>query len=376
MLDRSNMPRLGFGLMRLPEVNGNVDIETVKEMVDLYMSSGMNYFDTAYVYHNGKSENVVKEVLTERYPRESFRLATKLPGWVLEKEDDVERIFSEQLEKTGVSYFDFYLLHSIEEGSRIEKYEKYHCFEWGAEKKKEGRIRNFGFSFHGSPELLENVLDRHPDVDFVQIQLNYADWNNQLVQSGRLYEILTERNIPIIVMEPVKGGTLARLPEEAGKILHDADKDASPASWALRFVGSLDGVMTILSGMSTIEQMKDNIRTMKDFTPLSESEKDTVKKVVAILQDKELVECTSCRYCTPGCPMNISIPDIFRALNMARLYPNDNRPRMFYSSLVDRGSGKASECIKCRQCEDACPQHLRITELLEEAVDKLESPRK
>ena len=375
MIDRTRMPLLGFGLMRLPQKDGKINTEEVKEMVDSYIKAGFNYFDTAYVYHDGESEKIVKEVLTSRYERSSFYLATKMPGWMLNEKEDLDRIFNEQLERTGAGYFDFYLLHSVEEGLRINNYNKFDAFSWALEKKTEGKIKHFGFSFHGSSDLLIEVLDKHKEIEFVQIQLNYTDWNNQLVQSGKLYEILTERNIPIIVMEPVKGGTLANLPKEAEKILKDENENASSASWALRFVASLDGVMTILSGMSSKEQMEDNINTMKNFKPLSDREKEAIKKVVKILQDKELIGCTSCRYCTAGCPKGISIPDIFRAVNMARLYERDNRPRLFYDSLTSRSSAKASECIECRQCEDACPQHLNITDLLKEAVDKFENQK-
>lgn len=366
------MPKLGFGLMRLPEKDGSPDIEQVKRMVDSYLESGFNYFDTAYVYHGGLSECVVRDALVERYPREKFLLATKLPAWALDCPEDRDRIFAEQLERTGTGYFDFYLLHSVEEGRNYDKYEEFDCFRWAMEKKEAGLIRHFGFSFHGSPELLEQVLDRHPEVEFVQIQLNYVDWNNQVVQSGRLYEILRERHIPIIVMEPVKGGMLANPAPKLAAMLEAARPGASPASWALRFVGSLDGVMTILSGMSTPEQMAENISTFTHFEPLTESERAVIDEVVRTMQNMPLVPCTACRYCVDGCPQGIRIPDIFRALNTARLYPGDNRPIMFYKNLVRCGSGQASACVACGQCEGVCPQHLPIVELLQEASDKLE----
>ncbi len=367
------VPKLGFGLMRLPEKEGVIDLGTVCGMVDAYMEAGLNYFDTAYVYHNGFSEKIVKDAITARYPRESFYLATKLPAWCIRSEEDSERIFNEQLERTGAGYFDFYLLHSIEDGNNYDTYVKYDCFSFCMKKKAEGKIRHFGFSFHGTPELLVEILDAHPEIEFVQIQLNYLDWNNQLVQSGRLYEILSSRNIPMIIMEPVKGGTLASFAQPGvEELLRKERPDKSIASWAIRFAASLKGVMTVLSGMSTPEQMADNIGTITNFEPLSEREEDVIRQVVAIVQKVELIQCTSCRYCTPGCPMGISIPDIFRALNTARLYPKDGRPKMYYRGLTER-SGKASACIECGQCEGVCPQHLPIIDNLKEAAEVLEA---
>lgn len=368
----ANMPKLGFGLMRLPEKNGSIDAEVLANMVDIYMENGFNYFDTAYVYHGGNSERAIKEALVDRHSRESFYLATKLPAWAMKGVEDRDKIFKEQLERCGVDYFDFYLLHSLEDGNNYNTYEKYDCFQWAMEKRANGKIRHFGFSYHGTPELLEQVLDKHPEVEFVQIQLNYADWNNQVVQSGKLYEILHKRGIPMIIMEPVKGGMLANLQAELEAMMKEVHPDASMASWALRFVGSLDGVVTILSGMSTKEQMEDNLNTFCNFEPLTEQEQQVIHSVVKKMQDMPLIQCTSCRYCCDGCPMSIRIPDIFRALNTARLYPKDNRPKMFYKNLTGAGSGKASDCIHCRQCESVCPQHLPIIELLKEAAATLE----
>ena len=367
------MPKLGFGLMRLPEKEGTIDIEQVCRMVDAYMEAGMNYFDTAYVYHGGNSEKAIREALVKRYPRNRFMLATKLPAWCMKEEADRDRIFSEQLERCGVDYFDFYLLHSIEDGGNGETYERLDCFRWGLQKKAEGKIRHFGFSFHGSPAYLTRVLDTHPEIEFVQIQLNYADWNNPVVRSGELYEILHSRNIPMVIMEPVKGGTLASLTPELEAMYRSARPDASIASWALRFVGSLPGVMTILSGMSTEEQMRDNIGTFSGFEPLTDEEKALVDKVKAIMLNVPQIGCTSCRYCTPGCPMNISIPDVFRAVNTMKLYGDVFRPKAFYGGLIGQGHGRASVCIACGQCESVCPQHLPIIELLKDASAKLDA---
>ena len=368
-----SMPKLGFGLMRLPEKEGKIDIGQVSRMVDAYMQAGMNYFDTAYVYHGGNSEKAIREALVRRYPRDQFMLATKLPAWCMKTEEDRDLIFNEQLERCGVDYFDFYLLHSIEDGGNGETYERLDCYNWGLQKKAEGRIRHFGFSFHGSPAYLARILDAHPEIEFVQIQLNYADWNNPVVRSGELYEILHSRNIPMIIMEPVKGGTLAKLTPELEAMFKTVRPGASVASWALRFVGSLPGVMTILSGMSTEAQMADNICTFSRFEPLTEEEKALVEKVKTIMLNVPQIGCTSCRYCTPGCPMNISIPDVFRAVNTMSLYGDVFRPKAFYGGLIGQGYGRASACIACGQCEGVCPQHLPIIDLLKDASAKLDS---
>ena len=370
-IDLNVMPKLGFGLMRLPEKDGVIDHEHVCRMVDKYMDAGMSYFDTAYVYHGGKSETAIRQALVKRYPRESFMLATKLPAWELHKYEDIERVFNEQLERTGAGYFDLYLLHSIEDGNNYDTYVKYDCFEWGLKKKEEGLIKHFGFSYHGSPELLTEILDKHPEVEFVQIQLNYLDRSNPVVRSQELYDILHERNIPIIVMEPVRGGMLANMgPEIEGKF-KARQPEKSVASWALRFVGSLPGVMTILSGMSNEEQMTDNINTFKNFEPLAEDEFKIVDEVTAELLNMPQIGCTACKYCCDGCPMKISIPDVFRTINTLRRYPDDWRSKNFYNGLVQR-SGRASDCVGCGQCERVCPQHLPIIQLMKEASEILD----
>ena len=372
-INLNTMPKLGFGLMRLPEKDGTIDIGHVSRMVDAYMQAGLNYFDTAYVYHGGNSEKAIKEALVRRYPRDQFMLATKLPAWCMKEPADRDRIFNEQCERCGVDYFDFYLLHSIEDGSNGETYERLDCFNWGLRKKAEGKIRHFGFSFHGSPAYLTKVLDAHPETEFVQIQLNYADWKNPVVRSGELYEILHQKNIPMIIMEPVKGGTLAALKPELEEMYRSVRPDASIASWALRFVGSLPGVMTILSGMSTEEQMKDNIGTFTGFEPLTADEREMIDKVRTIMLNVPQIGCTSCRYCTPGCPMKISIPDVFRAVNTMSLYGDVFRPKAFYNGVIGQGYGRASECIACGQCEGVCPQHLPIIDLLKDASAKLDT---
>ena len=373
-IDLSRMPKIGFGLMRLPETDGVIDIDKVCKMADAYMEAGFNYFDTAYVYHGGNSEKAVKEAIVKRYPRDSFTIATKLPAWSIHSFEDRDRIFNEQLERCGVDYFDFYLLHSIEDGNNYDTYVKYDCFNWGVQKREEGKIKHLGFSYHGTPELLVKIVDSHPEIEFVQIQLNYADWDNPLVHSGKLYQILSERNIPIIVMEPCKGGKLANHDDECTEILKSIRPDKSVASWAFRFVGSLPGVTTILSGMSTQEQMEDNMNTFKNFEPLSDEERAAIDKVIEVMFRVEQVGCTACRYCVDGCPMSISIPDVISAINTKRKFPGDMRPQFFYNGLVSRdGNGKASDCIGCGQCEGVCPQHLPIIEILKEGVEKFEA---
>ena len=366
-IDLTKMPKLGFGLMRLPEADGQIDLSQVCQMVDAYLDAGLTYFDTAYVYHGGNSEKIVKEALVKRHPRERFTVATKLPAWCMKEASDRDRIFNEQLERCGLDYFDFYLLHSVEDGGNGDIYEKLDCYSWAMQKKAEGKIRHFGFSFHGSPEYLEKTLDAHPEVEFVQIQLNYADWENPVVRSGKLYEILRRRGIPMVIMEPVKGGTLAKLTPELEAKFRAARPDKSTASWAMRFVASLPGVMTVLSGMSTLEQVADNLETFTHFEPLTEADRAVIDEVRAIMLNVPQIGCTACRYCTDGCPMSIAIPDVFRAVNTMKLYKEEFRPKNFYGGLIAQGHGRAGDCVGCGQCESVCPQHLPIIDLLKEA---------
>ena len=371
-IELNKMPKLGFGLMRLPTKEGAVDLDRVAAMADAYIKAGLNYFDTAYVYHGGTSETTAREVIVKRYPRESFYLADKLPAWCIKSAEDRDRIFSEQLERTGAGYFDFYLLHSLEDGYNYEVYEKYDCFSWALQKKQEGRIKHFGFSFHGTPELLEQVLDKHPEVEFVQIQLNYLDWDNPVIQSGRLYDILHSRNIPIIIMEPVKGGTLADPAPDVAGLFKAAAPEASYASWALRYAASLEGVMTVLSGMSNEEQMQDNLGTFTDFKPLSAEESEVVEKVRSVMLSDGTIGCTACRYCCDGCPMGIPIPDIFKTENSVRVYKDTWRAANHYKAIT-AATGKASDCIGCGQCESVCPQHLGIIELMKGIAERFET---
>lgn len=355
-------PKLGFGFMRLPMNDGSIDMEQLNKMVDYFMENGFTYFDTAYVYHEGKSEIALREALVKRYKRESFTIADKLPAWVLHKDGDVEKVFNEQLERTGVSYFDYYLLHSIEEG-HLPNYSKYNCWEFGKRMKAEGKIKNFGFSFHDKPELLDDLLSKHPEVDFVQLQINYIDWDNDLIQSGKCYEVARKHHKPIIIMEPVKGGRLANLSDEQNAILKAVNPDVSAASYALRFCQNLEGVMVVLSGMSTEEQLLDNVKTTKNLKPFTEEEKYALDLVKNSILGVPTIGCTGCSYCTEGCPMQLRIPDMFRAYNSILTYGEHGRPHFFYGGITGDGH-KANTCIECGQCEGVCPQHLPISQLM------------
>lgn len=356
--------KLGFGLMRLPkDESGNIDLQTVSKMVDKFINSGFTYFDTAYIYEG--SEEITRKALVNRYDRNLFTLANKLPGWLLNKQEDVERIFNESLERCGVDYFDYYLIHSVEE-SNYDIYQKYNCFEFVTEMKKQGKVKHMGFSFHGSSNLLKRVLKDHPEVEFVQLQINYLDWEDGLIESRTNYEIAREHNKPIIVMEPVKGGTLASFPKEVEKMFKDYNPDKSIASWALRYVASLDGIMTILSGMSNEEQIDDNINTFKNLVLLNNEEKEIIEKVKYELNAYPIINCTSCRYCIDGCPKSILIPDLFKAYNGELTYGKSPIYKDYYDEHVKDGHGKASDCIECGTCQDVCPQHLSIIEYLKD----------
>lgn len=335
-------------------------------MVDAFMKSGMNYFDTAYAYAG--SEASMKKALVDRYPREAFTIADKLPAWKLKSEEDVKRIFKESVELCGVEYFDFYLLHSVEAG-HLPAYENYHCFEFLQEMKKQGKIRYMGFSYHDNARLLDEVLTRHPEVDFVQLQLNYLDWENGVIQSRKNYEVARKHNKPVVVMEPVKGGTLASFPEDIEKIYKEYNPESSTASWAIRYIASLEGVMTVLSGE---EQMKDNLDTFMNFRPMSEKEYGLVREVTSKVLSFPTIPCTGCRYCVPGCPMKIQIPDLFTAYNSAKIYGSNRRYDTYYKNHTQGEHGAASACVGCGQCEGVCPQHLEIISLLKNVSEEFE----
>ena len=367
------MKKLGFGLMRLPLLDpadpASIDVGQVKEMVDIFLDKGFTYFDTAWMYCGFNSENVAKTALVDRYPRESFTLATKLHASFFESLEGRDKVFQEQLAKTGVEYFDYYLLHGISKNS-YGKYEKFDCFHWLEEKKKQGLVKNIGFSYHDNAELLDEILTKHPEMEFVQLQLNYLDWESEWIQSRKCYEVAVKHNIPVIVMEPVKGGTLANVPEEAQTLLKGRRPDMSTPSWAIRFAASLDNVMMVLSGMGSVEQMTDNVGYMEEFQPLTQEENALLKKVADIINSATAVPCTGCSYCTDGCPMKIAIPQYFSLYNEDMRESKDKGwtvNETYYQDLTQE-FGKAGDCIGCGQCEQICPQHLPVIKHLKEVA--------
>ncbi|MBR3325932.1 MAG: aldo/keto reductase [Atopobiaceae bacterium] len=373
--DLSTVPHFGFGLMRLPVLDADdktsIDYEQLNHMIDAFLDAGFTYFDTAYPYHGGWSERAVKECLVKRHDRESFLLADKMPAWSLKQPGDVERIFAEQLERTGAGFFDFYLLHSVE-SQWYPVYTEYGCWEWAQRMKDQGLIRHFGFSYHDGPELLDLVLTEHPEVEFVQLQLNYLDWENPVVRSRENYEVCRRHGVHVTVMEPVKGGTLAELPEAQHELLQAVRPGASDASWAVRFALDRPGMLVVLSGMSDEAQMADNLATVHNLEPLSEAERDAIGEVTRQLLDKPTIGCTACRYCVDGCPMQIEIPELFRAMNAATLYGNGMRPRGHYKQATSGDHGRASDCIACGACAMSCPQHLPIPDLLVQVAQEFD----
>lgn len=370
-----NAKKFGFGLMRLPSRDpqnpADVDVEQVKKMVDLFIEKGFTYFDTAWMYCGFQSEPTVKTALVERHPRESFTLASKLHSGFFDSLEGRDKMFNEQLEKTGAGFFDYYMLHGIEEGS-LPKYEKFDCFNWLKEKKTQGLVKTMGISFHASAELLDKILTDHPEIEFVQLQINYLDWESEWIQSKACYETAVKHGKWVTVMEPVKGGTLAKVPAEVEAMFKSHNADASPASWAIRFAASLPQVKMVLSGMSNLAQMEDNLSYMADFKPLTEEEQEMVHKAAEMINAQIAVPCTGCSYCTEGCPQKIAIPQYFS------LYNEDMREHLEekgwtinfnnYEALTEK-FGRAGDCIACGQCEEMCPQHLPIIEHLK-AVSK------
>lgn len=374
----NNAKKLGFGLMRLPRLNpndeGSIDLEQTKQMVDTFLQRGFTYFDTAWMYCAFKSENAVKDVLTSRHPRESYTLATKLHAAYIHSLDDRDAIFNTQREKTGVEYFDYYLLHDVG-AEHYEIYKKYDCFAWIAEKKRQGLIKHMGFSFHDTAEVLDKILTEHPEMEFVQLQINYLDWDSEGVQSRKCYEVASKHGKPVIVMEPVKGGTLAKLPAAAEALLRQADPGASIPSWAVRFAASLPNVKMVLSGMSSTEQLLDNTGYMQDFAPLTQQEQAVIAQAVDIINASIAIPCTGCSYCTEGCPMHIAIPKYFSLYNaeMQELKEKDFTSQGTYYDNLTLTFGKASDCIACGQCESVCPQHLPIIENLKRVAKQFEA---
>ena len=357
--------KLGFGLMRLPKnADGSIDIPQVAVMADHFLAAGGTYFDTAYVYDGGLSEAAFKTAVADRYPRDAYTICTKLCAWLqCHDEESAKQQFYTSLERTGTGYFDYYLLHAIQRAN-YQKFDDYHIWDFVAEQKARGLVKHYGFSFHADPELLEQLLDAHPEIDFVQLQINYADWENPGVNSRRNWEICQAHGKPVVIMEPVKGGVLADPIPEVKAIFDRTGSNLSYAGWAIRYAASIDGIITVLSGMSSLAQMDDNLSYMKDFHPLTEAEREIIHKAQEALDADRSIPCTSCRYCVKGCPMNIPIPDIFTVSNRSKGTAHFRTVREY--NIVTREKGRASDCIKCGQCEDACPQQLPIIQLLEE----------
>lgn len=365
--------KLGFGLMRLPLVDASdaasIDIEQTKQMVDTFLEQGFTYFDTAWMYCGFASENAAKEALVERHPRDSYTLATKLHAGFLQGKEDRDRIFEEQRKKTGVEYFDYYLLHDIGY-DHYKIYNELDCFTWLKEKKEQGLVKHIGFSYHDNAELLDQVLTEHPEMEFVQLQINYLDWDSEGIQSRKCYETAVKHNIPVIVMEPVKGGTLANVPEPVEEMLKGYNQEASVASWAIRFAASLENVVMVLSGMSNMEQLQDNLSYMKELVPLNDEEQRLIGKAVDIINGNISIPCTACEYCVEGCPKKIAIPKYFSLYNADKQEVKEKgwTPQGEYYDRLTNIFGKAGDCIACGQCEKACPQHLPIIKHLREVA--------
>lgn len=364
------MKKFGFGFMRLPLHDKNdmksIDYDTLKDMVDSFMQRGFNYFDTAFMYHEGASEVAIKETVVKRYTRDSFVLADKIPTMMLSKKEDQESMFKKQLERCGVDYFDNYLLHNLG-AYNYQKALQFDTFAFVENLKKEGLAKRIGFSFHDNAKLLDEILYAHPYVDFVQLQINYLDWGSDSIQSDKCYEVARKYGKPVIVMEPLKGGILANIPEKAQDVFKSVHPDMSPASWGVRFAASLDGVEMVLSGMSAPEQLDDNTSYMQDFSPLTAGEKETVKEARAVIESAVAIPCTACQYCVDTCPQNIAIPKYFSLYNDRQHYEVPIILQLYYDNYV-KDHGKASDCIACGQCEEHCPQKLKIIDLLKDVA--------
>lgn len=367
-----DIPKLGFGLMRLPGTQGGGDpeIEQVCALADSFLDAGFTYFDTAYVYDGGKSEQAFKTAVADRYPRERYQLATKLNAWLRSpSEDEAKAQIDTSLERTGARYFDYYLLHALQADNH-QIYDDYGLWDFVMRKKDEGLVRNWGFSFHSTPDLLEQILDNHPTPDFVQLQINYADWESPAIASRANYEVCAERGIPVIVMEPLRGGSLATPIDEVGQVLRAANPNASLASWGIRFAASLPGVITVLSGMNTAEQMADNLSYMSDFKPLGAAEQAAIARAQEAFAAVHQVLCTDCKYCMPDCPINMKIPRIFEAVNAKLVFGQDSHAEWLFGRATEETL--ASACLKCGNCESACPQGIEIIDWLEQAAEMFE----
>ncbi|MDE7362666.1 MAG: aldo/keto reductase [Oscillospiraceae bacterium] len=370
------MKKLGFGLMRLPQLDkdnyGSVDIEATKVMADRFMENGFTYFDTAMPYHQGNSEAAFREAVAKRYPRSSYTITDKLSLFMIKSPDDFDSFFAGQLERLGVDYIDYYWLHGLGEPS-YRLAEEWKAFEFVQKLKDEGKVKHIGLSFHDKAELLDEILIKHPEMEYVQIQLNYLDWDDPTVESRKCYEVATKHGKPVIVMEPVKGGSLVNIPEEAEKLFKEHSPELSTASWAIRFAATPNNVMMVLSGMSNEEQMNDNISYMRDFVPLNTDEESVLERAAKIIKSSITIPCTACRYCIDDCPKKIAIPDYFAIYNNLKRFGESQGmvARTYYGNLT-KSHGKASDCVKCGKCEKHCPQKLTIRKLLEDVAAALE----
>ncbi|WP_459537372.1 aldo/keto reductase [Methanobrevibacter sp.] len=373
------MAKLGMGMMRLPLLDENdqksVDMNQVNEMVDAYMASGFNHFDTAFVYHEGMSEIAFKKAVVERYPRDSFKIATKMPLFIITEESQLEPIFSQQLENCGVDYFDYYMLHNVS-GFTENAWKNVDLFSFIQSKKEEGFIKHIGLSTHGNAEFLEELLFEHPEIEFVLLQINYLDWEDEGIQSRECLEVARKYGKEVMIMEPYKGGFLADVPEEAEKIMKEHNPDKSVVSWAMRFVANLDDVSVVLTGASNLEQLESNISEIKNAPPLSDEELEIIKEVSEIINSNITVDCTTCRYCVDVCSEEIDIAKVFDLYNKHNMLEIDDwtpfgNAYLNYTKLS--GVGIASDCIECELCIEECPQSINIPEVLKDVAKTFET---